>query len=77
VWVTFEDIDSIETLLREGGKRGVLVVPGNWFDPNGLSSLSVSARLTYASTSEENMNVGLSRLADAVRAIQRRDGEKS
>jgi 2-aminoadipate transaminase len=69
LWVTLPDYLDATELLKEALAMKVAFVPGDSFDPEGLSNNSL--RLNFSFCSPEKINVGIRRLGDVFgRAVE-------
>jgi 2-aminoadipate transaminase len=65
LWVTCPEGIDTEDMLREAVQRNVLFVPGRDFFPDGSGHRYF--RLNFSNASEENIRVGIARLAEVAR----------
>ena len=63
-WVTLPDGASATVVAGRAAERGVGIVPGTLFFPDGRGDESI--RLSYSAVPEEQIDEGVARLADAV-----------
>jgi DNA-binding transcriptional MocR family regulator len=70
LWVELPDDVEVDLLVPEAARRGVAVVKGSDFLLEGGQH---ALRLAYSAVTSEQVEEGVRRLADAVRAVQKRD----
>ena len=67
VWITMPDNIDGDELFRVAAEHGTVVFPGKWFDPAG--EVGHTVRLSFSTVAEDRIELGISRLADAVRSL--------
>ncbi|MBM6616413.1 PLP-dependent aminotransferase family protein [Bacillus suaedaesalsae] len=65
IWLRLPSTISIRELFDTALKEGILLNPGNLYDPNSLHHL----RLSYSYASKEQLQTGLNRLAEIIRKL--------
>jgi len=70
LWIELPDDVDVDLLLPEAANRGVAVVKGSDFLLEGGQH---ALRLAYSAVTTEQVEEGVRRLAEAVRAVQKRD----
>jgi DNA-binding transcriptional MocR family regulator len=70
LWVELPDDVDVDLLLPEAANRGVAVVKGSDFLLEGGQH---ALRLAYSAVTTDEVEEGVRRLAEAVRAVQKRD----
>ena len=67
VWITLpEHIDS-DLMFDRAAEYGVVFFPGRWFDPH--HAVAHTVRLSFSAVPEDRIDLGITRLGEAIRSI--------
>lgn len=67
VWITLpEQIDS-DLMFDRAAEYGIVFFPGRWFDPH--HAVTHTVRLSFSSVPEDRIDLGITRLGEAIRSI--------